>query len=391
MLDFVQLRRQMNEMVLEQIAHHDIIAGRIKRAVNELKLFAHMWGDVLSKVKASKTSWLVALPTGQLDRKFKVASTRRPLTVMASDGSQIFPDRHEVALCYLINIGLVALHYGAGEPPVMQSRPFLFYREEDLYEQWGGRKVLLNYDIVSIKRQLLEIEMLAELASSLQGQHEKVAFLDGSLILWRLEGMPDDFTSVAVERLLTALAEFKSMGIPVAGYISSPGSCDVVNMLKVCICPYECPNCDRCESKRETGIPHCACIDGVTDASLFRRILREGEWTEPFQSTSKILERYDEHAVMFSYLNIGYEVVRIEMPKWVADDESMRELVMATAYEQAMKGNGYPIALAEAHERALIRGNERELFFRMLEETFIRHNVRVSMSLKMLAKRIPPI
>jgi len=390
-LDFVQLRRQMNEMVLEQIAHHDVMAERIKRAVSELKSFAQRWEDILSKVKSSKTSWLVALPTGRLDQKLEALSTKRPLTVMASDGSQIFPDRHEVALCYLINIGLVALHYGTGEPPIMQSHPLLYYREEDLYEQWGGRKVLLNYDIVSIKRQLLEIEMLAELASSLGGQHEKVAFLDGSLILWRLEGMPEDFTNVIIRRLLTALAEFKKMGIPVAGYISSPGSCDVVNMLKVCICPYECPNCDKCESKRETGIPHCACIDGVTDAALFRRILREGEWTEPFQSTSKILERYGEHAIMFSYLNVGYEVVRVEMPMWVATDKSMKELVMATAYEQAMKGGGYPVVLAEAHERALIRGNERELFFRMLEETFIRHNVRVSMSLKMLAKRIPPI
>lgn len=388
-LDFAQLKRQVNEMAMEQALRREDIISKLREALGVLRQWAHRWEDVLSKVEASKTSWLLCRPKEALDSKLSVVGPIRPLTVIATDGSQIFPDRHEVALCYLINIGLVALHYRTGEQPLMQSRPLLHYREEELYETWGGRKVLLNFDMVSVKRQLLEIEMLAELASSSPSDRARVALVDGSLIFWRLEGMPEDFVRSAISRLLAAFERLRECGIPVAGYISSPGSTDVVNALKVCLCPYEQANCDRCEYKRNE-MPPCARIDGITDALVFRQLLSEGEYTQPFGSASKILERYGEHAIRFTYINVGYEVARVEVPDWVANSRMM-ELVISTAFEQAQKGNGYPVALAEAHEQAVIRGRDRELFFRMLEEAFVRHNIRVGMSLKMLVKRAPAV
>jgi len=390
-LDFAQLRRQMSEMALEQAARCEDIAARSKKASSVLKQWAVSWEEVLRKVEASRTSWLLARPVNVLDFKMHVDEPKRPLTVLASDGSQIFPDKHEVALCYLINIGLVALHYGVGEPPMMRCYPLLYYREEDLYERWGGRKVLVNHDIASAKRQLLEIETLADTACSLGGKQDKVALVDGSLILWRLEGMPSDFADGVLKRFLAALDRFREEGIPIAGYISSPRSTDVVNTLKVCICPYAQADCDKCEYRCGDEIPPCSCIDGVTDALVFRHLLSKGEHTQPFCSSSKILERYGEHAVRFVYLNVGYEVARVEVPCWIASDDALLRLVLATVFEQAQKGNGYPVVLSEAHERAVIRSNEREFFFRMLEETFVRHNIRVGMSLKMLAKRAPGI
>ncbi|MCS7253680.1 MAG: DNA double-strand break repair nuclease NurA [Armatimonadota bacterium] len=391
MLDFVQLKRQLDEMAVEQVARREDIISRSKKAFLVLKQWAKAWEEVLKKVEASKTSWLLANPTEVLDFKRFVSEPKRPLTVVASDGSQIFPDRHEVALCYLLNIGLVALHYGTGEPPLMRSHPLLYYREEDLYEHWGGRRVLINHDMASVKRQLLEIQMLADLACSLPKKHSRVCLVDGSLIFWRLEGMPEDFADSAVKNLLVAIESMRDEGIPVAGYISSPGSTDVVNALKLCICPYERANCDRCEYKRGSEMPPCSCIDGVTDALMFRHLLSKGEYTQPFGSSSKILERYGEHAIKFVYINVGYEVARVEVPSWVARDAELMDIVLSTVFEQAQKGNGYPVALAEAHERAVIRGSDRELFFRMLEEAFVKHNIRVSVSLKMLAKRAPAV
>lgn len=390
-LDFVQLRRQINEMALEQAARREDIAARARRALSVLSQWAPCWEEVLKKVGASKTSWLLARPMDVLDFRRLVDEPKRPITVLASDGSQIFPDKHEVALCYLINIGLVALHYGTGEPPMMRSHPMLYYREEDLYERWGGRKTLVNYDMASMKRQLLEVEMLANAACSLATGHHKVALVDGSLILWRLEGMPSDFADEVLKKFFAALDRLNSEGIPIAGYISSPRSTDIVNALKVCICPYERADCDRCEYRRDEEMPPCSCIDGVTDALMFRHLLSKGEHTQLFGSSSKILERYGEHAIRFAYINVGHEIARVEVPQWVAKDDAMLKLVLATVFEQAQKGNGYPVVLSEAHECAVIRGSEREIFFKMLEETFIRHNIRVSISLKMLAKRAPGV
>ena len=64
------------------------------------------------------------------------------ISVAATDGSQIFPDRHEISACFLINIGYILLHYGTGEKPLMSSKPRLYYREEEIYEEWGGARVL---------------------------------------------------------------------------------------------------------------------------------------------------------------------------------------------------------------------------------------------------------
>ncbi|HID08183.1 MAG TPA: DNA double-strand break repair nuclease NurA [Armatimonadetes bacterium] len=392
MLDLAAVKRQLNEMAREQIARRDDFAHRIAEALMELRRWDDSWEQLTAKVARSKTSWLLADLTEQLSARYPAPTPPRPLTVLATDGSQIFPDRHEVALCYLLNIGIVALHYGTGERPILKSQPYLHYREDDLYERWGGRKVLVNPDIVSVRRHLLELETLVGLATecNMDGR-PKVALVDGTLILWRLEGMPDDFSTRAVQRLCGALSQLRALSIPIAGYISSPGSTDVVNALRVGLCPYDAPNCDRCEYRDELASAPCAVIEGITDQAIFSRILNRGERTQLFGSASRILEQYGEHRVMFYYVHVGAEVARVEVPLWVARDESLLNLIHSAICDQAEKGNGYPVALSEAHERAVVRGRDRELFYRMLEETFIQHNLRISVSLKMLAKRAPGV
>ena len=77
---------------------------------------------------------------------------------------QIFPDRHEISACFLINIGYILLHYGTGEKPLMSSKPRLYYREEEIYEEWGGVRLFVNRDLVGFKRGLMEFTELADLA-----------------------------------------------------------------------------------------------------------------------------------------------------------------------------------------------------------------------------------
>ena len=69
----------------------------------------------------------------------------------------------------------------------------------------------------------------------------------------------------------------------------------------------------------------------------------------------------------------------------------MLELVHAVVYDQAQKGRGYPVALAEAHEQAVVRGAERELFYEMLEAALVRRGFKVSMTFKLMAKRTPAV
>jgi hypothetical protein len=55
---------------------------------------------------------------------------------------------------------------------------------------------------------------------------------------------------------------------------------------------------------------------------------------------------------------------------------------------QVYKGYGYPIALAEAHNQAVIKGSDRLRFFALLEQEMIRVGLKnVGISYKETSKR----
>ncbi len=400
MLDFGVLKAQIDTMAVERKDLESDFFGRIDRALSEMDRWSGSWQDLAKRIASSRTSWLVAQPNGPIAETHPLPQRPEQLTVIASDGSQIFPDRHEVANCYLINIGYVAIHYGTGERPVMSSRPTLFFREEDVYPEWAGRRTTVTRDMVGIKRGAMEFEQVAELAASARYEDRTaVGLCDGTLILWMLEGKPLDFRRQALASYLTAFGRLREARVPVAGYISDPGSGDVVNALRVGLCPERPPNCDRCPWKAQQesspgdssqglsppGLP-CEPIAGVTDDIVFSHTLGKGERSGVFGSVSKILDDYGPHRTCFFYVHTGLEIARIEIPRWVAEDPGLLDLVHATVCDQAEKGRGYPVVLSESHEKAVVRAAERDLFYRFLRDTFVQNEVKAEVSLKSLKK-----
>jgi len=390
MLNLAEVQRQLVRMVQEQAIRKPDFAQKVGIAVQEAKRWVAGFPHLAAKIAQSKTSWLVAELSTPPTQIFPLPSCPEQWLVFASDGSQIFPDRHEVMMCYLINIGSVVLPYGGSDLPQLSNRPHLFFRENDLYQRWGGRRVLVSEEIVSVRRHLMEVEELVRLARTYKFR-PAVALMDGTFILWTLEGKPADFRALMLRRFLKALDLLRQWKVPVAGYISGPSSTDVINALRVGLCPYLFADCDKCEWVRDGKLPPCVVIEGVTDAHLFERLLKPGECSPVFWSNSQILADYGEHRIGFFYLNAGNEIARVEIPQWVAEDEELLNLVHAVVYDQAQKGRGYPVALAEAHEQAVVRGAERELFYEMLEAALIRQGFKVSMTFKLMAKRIPTI
>ena len=61
------------------------------------------------------------------------------VTLVASDGSQIYPDRHGLAFYYAVNIGSIVYCHGSGRPPRVATEPRLRYTEEQIYP--GGEPV----------------------------------------------------------------------------------------------------------------------------------------------------------------------------------------------------------------------------------------------------------
>ena len=148
MLDFGSLKQQINEMAADRKSLQSDFGNRVDLAVSEMERWEDGWDILSNRIASSRTSWLVARPGGPFSEVYPQPERPAELTVIAADGSQIFPDRHEVASCYLINIGSVAIHYGSGERPAMANRPTLIYKEADLIQEWAGRRTTVTREMV---------------------------------------------------------------------------------------------------------------------------------------------------------------------------------------------------------------------------------------------------
>ncbi len=390
MLNFSFLKPQVNKMVGEKKNSEGEFLEKINLAKSEFKLRSRQWQELSEKLKLSKTSWLLPHIFTPLDMTYSLPSRPPFYTVISSDGSQIFPDRHEVFPCYLINVGSVVLHYGTHGKAHLNSYPKFFYRDEDRFTIWNGKKIPADSQVISEKRALMEFDEILKLAEKCENKENAVALSDGTLIFWRLEGTPDDFKSGIMNPFIQIMDKLKALRIPIAGYISFPGSTDVINSLRVGLCPEEVSLCNQCPYTHLHQLP-CAPIEGVTDRILFSSVLKPGERSSIFGSSSKILESYGNHSIYFFYLNIGEELARVEIPKWVAEDGELLSLVHTLIFDQAKKGNGYPTALTEAHEQAVVRGKDRDFLFELLREALIKSDFKVTVSRKGLSKMIPGV
>jgi hypothetical protein len=120
------------------------------------------------------------------------------------------------------------------------------------------------------------------------------------------------------------------------------------------------------------------------------QILRRSERSGIFLSGAKTNKfRSGAVPICFCYLNVGEECARLEFPKWVMADEKLRGIAFGAILSQCNKGRGYPVALAEAHHLAVVRGQDRQRFFDMITRHLISKGVKqVGVSPKERQKRI---
>jgi len=170
-----------------------------------------------------------------------------------------------------------------------------------------------------------------------------------------------------------------------ASYISFPRSTDVLNVLRIAVCPNAVPDCDaQCPPGKKRD---CDGLAGVRDRDLFTRLLADGERSALYISPSKIMKDYGDHAVYFFYLKNEDEIARVEVPKWVAEDNVLLELTHRLIYDQCQRGHGYPVALSEAHEQAVVTGADRENFWELVESTLIEGHLDNASSRKSASKK----
>jgi hypothetical protein len=335
-------------------------------------------------VHAQQAEKRLATWMGELSDIVGSAHVSLPYTVCAVDGSQIYPDHHLSGVaCCLVNAAGCCLHYGSPSSASFFSEPYIY-----VPMQLEAYQLAFAADTVDLLREEHEFDLLSrtvrERADSWCDE-SGVALFDGNLLFWHLEEKSAAVKKMFLDRYCASLQELFHHHVPVAGYLSMPRFRDLAYMVQIgmtvagieSLLPRD--QWDVLEQKIVT----------LTDAELVAAVLDVGERTPLFQSTSALTELYPEHLrPCFFYFNSGSEIARIEVPLWLAQDAQLIDRVCAVCRDQCDKGNGYPIALAEAHAQAVVKSADRDFFYNYIYKVAITQRQRVMLSQKSLKKRV---
>ncbi len=356
-----------------------------ERQFADLVELAHRWlaqyADQGERLRHPARAIRAAIPTGEaLDAVHPLPAIPERFTVIAADGSQIQPDRHGVALYYLINVGSLVYRHGSGEAPEAHSEPILGYTEADVYENG----LLVGGNLLDVRRDLAEITRLADLCA-VEPPGSTMALVDGTLILWVLEDLPAEGRCAKVTAYLDQLDRIRKAGAAVAAFVSRPRRAEVTRLLYLA-------SLDG-DVNRATQEPNP--LEHLPDRAVFEP-LPPGARSALFVSPSPINYEYYHpagHAVHFCYLNLAEEehdpvIARVEVPAWVARDHDLLALVHGAVVAQARITGDYPYALARADELAYVSGPERAAFEEMVTTALLRVGVRSSLSPKAYYKSL---
>ncbi len=356
--------------------------------------------------RARGHGWFGAAPAGEvLDATRSAPAAPADLTVVASDGSQIYPDRHAVLPYYAVNIGYFIVRLGKGETHA-DSRPELVTEEARLLH----RGEPINAQTLNARRKVDEMRVLAEVCleeaagSETSAARPVAGLVDGSLALRvRTEAIPADEWPELESLFLSALATLAAANVPVAGYIARPGGSALLSLLALAGQPPEKLEAYLAEytgPSRPARLPPP--FRDLTDAELFAQVLPPGarsavyefvgEWNQVYQRTLVAGGSGRSQSSHFFYLNVGREdpvVARVEVPQWVATQTGLLERVHAAIVDQCRVtlDDPYPYALARADEEAVIRAPEKEQVERMLAQSLLAAGLHASPSEKLAHKQ----
>jgi len=321
--------------------------------------------------------------------------------VAAVDGSHIDVDRHLPVACYLLNFGGCVLTYGSNPNATLFSHPYLATTPEELYISDPTNSTgeeMISGALLGLVRTVKELETLATTVEECPPGLPVLGLVDGSLVLWGLSGQayrPYVSDAIINDGLLPAMKRLEKLAetrpVALAAYVSFPRSTEAVNAVRCSLCPHDNAVCTQsCNNRRSTQQP-CDGANEFLDRDIFQRLLEPG-WRSPVYKTNSSVSResYDEaHKVYFFYVNAGEEIGRVEVPKWVAKNETLLSLTHSLVWDQCQRGQGYPVAISESHEQAVVSAGDRRVFRRLLTDSLERQGLSAATSQKDRSKRSP--
>ena len=380
-VDYQQVQEQVRAMGAKTPARMAGMRQKRLQAVERLWQVASQPEKLVQKVELAR-SYNPALRCA-IPGKEHIASSFKPpempdeITLLAADGSQIFPDRHAEVEFSLINVG--AIQMAPGKTPRETVRSRLIYYDE-LYTPNG----LITDEAVSLMRDLEERRLLLELAG--QAPAPVVTLTDGQLELFREPRETPEF-SQAFDDYLDVLEALRRLGVSTAGYVDRPQGDLVVRLLELDMLSES----DLRQAGKERPLV------GITDEMLFSELLQNpGERSAVFAIQSISAHRFaGELALHFFYLNVGGPgkpyLARVEAPAWVAQEASALDTLQSALLAQCriLGHRPFPYALHRAHEVAVISYEDKDRMMEMILAELNRQGIVLEKSNKQSYKDQP--
>ena len=381
-INYQQVRTQIREMGGEAIRQRKELQTRIQTAQTLLNQQAANLQELRDKVDQA----VAAYPTQRCAFPIKEPLTFHaplpeqvePCTVIAADGSQIPPSRHEAVDFGLVNVGI--FHMAPGETPSEQVISQLMIGDA-LYSSQGR----LTEDMISVMRDVGERTALAGMAASEIGA--VVTLTDGGLEIFR-EPREDKGFQKYFNQYVDSLRTMARLRIATAAYVDRPRADLVVRLLELML------------PVAEQGLVSFSDrpLGGVTDAMLYSEVMQPGERSAVLGIQSLSARDFtDEISLCFFYLNVASAgakpyLARVEIPAWVADSPDLLDRVHSVLYSQAQLFGirPYPYALHRAHEVAVVRYEEREQVEMMINAELMAQGMPIdTTSNKQSGKNLP--
>ncbi len=399
-LDLSKTALQIDQMARDLKSRQSDRRLKLRRAIEVVGSFNA--DDYESKRLQSDTTlaWNAPLVPDIPTARYGPPPLPEDFCVVAVDGSHVDIDRHIAARCFLINIGVSELRYGSRPDARLSSHPRLYASDDELVirdETAPSREQSIEGAVLGAKRAVEEIRAAVQVARDLPEDVPTLVLMDGSLIMFGLMSYGyRDFVlrELMEEGFVQALEDFRKLAnarpLAVASYISLPRSADVINALRLAVCPFEVADCGRHCGGIKTGQRECdKAVGGMMDREVFSEILEPGERSAVFASTSQVVSKYYQgHDIHFFYVHAGEEIGRVEVPSWIAEDEALLGLTHSLVIDQCRRGPGYPITLIEAHEQAVVTGADRQYFVELIENALYGQRMPVYTSEKNRSKRL---
>ena len=318
--------------------------------------------DWVGGVESVQTKRLVAVPDSPLHEFVKAEPAGDDYVVAATDSSFIAPDKHRGLYCYMINVGRVLLQYGAEESSA-ELDAMAEHFADPLIE---GDEALMGGRLLQAQCAVQELRELRRWSAEYTAD---AALLDGSLMQLWLALTPIPELQKVWREYTDLLQRFETLGVPVVGYVSKPASQMVLHSERILACadykvgkiPTPCER--RCQNEA------CSGLWTLDDSRLFDNLLAYGERSPVFRIHNSQEGR--EHGGMlsqfgFCYIATRHEIARLEFPLWVVE-RGMLDRLHSMILRQCDLGDGYPLALTLAHNYAVLRNEDRESYFFLLE------------------------